>query len=117
VAAAALILVVPGAANAMDVATWLAKADALKAKGVAALLSKDFKLLEGEIRANGAALKSEREAAKAAGQRPPYCATGKVSLNSDEVIVMMRAVAEAQRPHTPVKDALRAGLARKYPCP
>ena len=115
--AAVLVVAAPGAASAMDVATWLAKADALKAKGAGALLSKDYKLLQGEIRSNGAALRAEREAAKAAGQRQAYCATGKVDLNSDEVMVMMRAVPEAQRARTPVKDALRAGLARKYPCP
>ena len=117
IAAFALILALPGAANAMDVATWLAKADALKAKGAGALLSKDYKLLQAEIRSNGAALRAERDAAKAAGQRPAYCAPGQVSLNSDEVMVMMRAIPEAQRARTQVKDALRAGLARKYPCP
>ena len=116
-AVAAVILAAPGAAFAMDVATWLAKADALKAKGVGALLSKDYKLLETEIRSNGAALRAEREAAKAAGRQPAYCAAGKVALSSDEVVVMLRAVPEAQRARTPVKDALRAGLARKYPCP
>jgi hypothetical protein len=116
-ALAALVLAIPCAANAMDVATWLAKADALDAKGVGALLSKDYKLLETEIRSNAALLKSEREAAKAAGKRPAYCPPGKVALKSSEIIAMMRAIPEAQRARTPVKDALRAGLGRKYPCP
>jgi hypothetical protein len=116
-AVAAFILAAPSVASAMDVATWLAKADALQAKGAGALLSKDYRLLQSEIKSNAAALKAEREAAKAAGRRPAYCPPGKVSLNSDEVIAMMRAVPAAQRPAMQVKDALRAGLARKHPCP
>lgn len=116
-AAAVLFLAVPIAAHAMDVATFLAKADALKAKGIGALLSKDYKVLENEIRSNGAALMAERDAAKAAGRPLAYCAPGKVSLNSNEVIAMMNAVPAARRAQTPVKDALRAGLGRKYPCP
>ena len=116
-AAATFILAAPGTAFAMDVATWLAKADALEAKGVGALMSKDYKVVKAEIETSAAALKAEREAAKAAGKRQAYCPPGKVSLKSDEVIAMMRAVPEAQRARTQVKDALRAGLARKHPCP
>ena len=43
------------AAGDMSVATFLAKADALKAKGPLALLSSDIKLLQGEGQAAGAA--------------------------------------------------------------
>jgi hypothetical protein len=54
--AAALLAIVPlGAANAMDVATFLGKADALQKKGMMALMSSDYKLLKSEIQTNGAA--------------------------------------------------------------
>ena len=117
VAAAVVILAAPGPAWAMDVATWLDKAERLKAKGVAALLSSDFKLLEKEIKMSGAALKAERDGAKLAGRRPAYCPPKGASLNSDEVIAMMRMTPEGERGRTSVKDALRAGLARRHPCP
>jgi hypothetical protein len=115
-AVTALVVAFPAAAAAMDVTTWLAKADALKAKGAGALLSKDYKLLQSEIKSNAAALKAEREAAQAAGRKPAYCSAGKIGLDRDEVMAILRAVPEAQRARTQVKDALRAGLARKYPC-
>jgi hypothetical protein len=116
ISAVAMAIAVPGAANAMDVATWLTRAEALKAKGVLALASRDYKVLEGEIRTNAAALKQERLAAQAAGRRPAYCPPGKADLTSDEVFAGFSAVPVAQRARTPVIDALRTTLARKYPC-
>jgi hypothetical protein len=116
VAVVALVLIVPCAASAMDVATWLAKAEALKAKGVLALANKDYKLLEGEIKTNAGVLKQERMAAVAAGRKPAYCPPEKANLNQQEVFDGFNAVPAAQRPRTPVIDALRLTLAKKYPC-
>ncbi|HEY0131355.1 MAG TPA: hypothetical protein VGB57_08110, partial [Allosphingosinicella sp.] len=76
--AAALLAVVPlGAAQAMDVATFLIKADALEKKGMLALMSSDYKLLMGEIRSQGAALRAERLAAERAGRKGAYCPPAK----------------------------------------
>jgi hypothetical protein len=116
ISAVALAVAVPGAACAMDVATWLAKAEALKAKGVLALASKDYKLLEGEIKTNAGVLKQERLAAVAAGRKPAYCPPDKANLNQKEVFDGLSAVPAAQRARTPVIDALRSTLAHKYPC-
>lgn len=115
-AAALLILVPLGAAQAMDVATFLVKADAMEKKGVLALMSSDYKLLMGEIRTQGAALRAERLAAEKAGRKPAYCPPAKQSLTAKEVLIAFRTIPAAQRPRIQVKDALRALMARKYPC-
>ena len=115
--AAALLALVPlGAAQAMDVATFLTKAEALQKKGVMALMSSDYKLLKREIETHAVTLRAEREAAVRARRKAAFCPPGKVSLNSGEIVSAFRTVPAAQRPRVEVKDALRALLARKYPC-
>ena len=115
-AAASLAVVPIGAAQAMDVATFLVKADALQKKGVMALMSSDYKLLKSEIETNGAALRAERLAAERARRKPAYCPPAKQSLTSGEILAAFRSIPAAQRPRVQVKDALRALMARKYPC-
>jgi hypothetical protein len=115
--AAVLLATVPlAAAQAMDVATFLAKADALQKKGMMALMSSDYKLLKNEIVAHSQTLRAERLAAERAHRRPAYCPPAKSGLKSDEILAAFRSIPAAQRPSIDVKDALRALLARKYPC-
>ena len=115
--AAALLAIVPlGAAHAMDVATFLVKADALEKKGMLALMSSDYKLLMGEVRTQSEALRAERLAAERAGRKAAYCPPAKQSLTAKEVLTAFRTIPAAQRPRIQVKDALRALMARKYPC-
>ena len=115
--AALLLTIVPlGAAQAMDVATFLAKADALQKKGMLALMSSDYKLLKAEIVNQSQVLRNERLAAERAHRKPAYCPPAKSGLNSSEILASFRTIPAAQRPRTQVKDALRALLARKYPC-
>jgi hypothetical protein len=115
--AAALLAIVPlGAAEAMDVATFLAKADALQKKGMLALMSSDYKLLKNEVVAQSQVLRAERLAAQRAGRKPAYCPSAKSDLGSTEILAAFRTIPAAQRPRIQVKEALRALLARKYPC-
>jgi hypothetical protein len=115
--AAVLLAILPlSAASAMDVATFLAKADALEKKGMMALMSSDYKLLKNEIVAQSQVLRGERLAAERAHRRPAYCPPAKTSLKSGEILAAFRSIPAAQRPRIDVKDALRALLARKYPC-
>jgi hypothetical protein len=115
--AASLLVCVPlGAAHAMDVATFLAKADAVQKKGMMALMSSDYKLLKKEIVDQSQVLRAERLAAERAHRKPAYCPPAKSGLGSPEILAAFRSIPVAQRPRTDVKDALRALLARKYPC-
>ena len=110
-------LVSVSAANAMDVGTFLAKAEILQERGVLAMFASEAEELQGEIRTSFAALKQERLGAQAAGRRPAYCPPGPARLSTADISAAMSAVPPARRPHVQVRDALRAAFARKYPCP
>jgi hypothetical protein len=113
----ALLVALPAAAQAMDVGTFLAKADGLEKSGMMALFSSDYGLLKRETEADVQALVAEARAAKAAGRPHAFCPMpGKMVLASNEIIAALRNVPVAQRPHTDVKEPLRALLSRKYPC-
>ncbi|HEX2764496.1 MAG TPA: hypothetical protein VHM92_11740 [Allosphingosinicella sp.] len=115
--AAVLLAILPvTGASAMDVATFLAKADALQKKGMMALMSSDYKLLKNEIVAQSQLLRNERLAAERAHRKPAYCPPPKTNLNSSEILAAFRTIPAAQRPRIQVKDALRGLLAHKYPC-
>jgi hypothetical protein len=114
---ACLIALPLAGAQAMNVADFLGKADALQKKGMMALFSGgDIKALKAEIVGNGAALHKERMANKAAGRPQGYCPPEKSSLNSNEILAAFHTIPPAQRSSVQVKDALRALLTRKYPC-
>ena len=106
------------AADAMDVAIFLQKAEVLEKKGMMALFSSDFKVLKKEIQSASGQLRSERLAAQKAGRKPAFCPPAKGgSLNPNELLAHMRGIPAAQRSQIEVKDGLRGLLARKYPCP
>lgn len=114
-----LLVAVSAAASAqsMPVATFLAKADALKAKGPMALFSGDIGVLKSEMQNAGLQLRAERQADLKAGRKSAYCPPAKAALNSDELLTAMRAIPPADRARTPVKAVLRTHLIRKFPCP
>ena len=115
---AALIAAMPiAAADAMNVAIFLQKAEALEKKGMMALFSGDFKVLKKEVEGASAQLRTERLAAQQAGRKPAFCPPAKGgSLNPNELLAHMRSIPAGQRSQTEVKDGLRGLLARKYPC-
>src|SRR5215212_877261 len=81
-----------GPAAAMDVATYLGKVEALRARGMAAMFSSDAQVLQSEITTGGAALRRERLAAIKAGRRPPYCPPDHASLTQQEIFAALTAV-------------------------
>lgn len=118
IAAACLLAAPLAAAEAMPVSAFLQKADALQAKGMMALFSNDYKLLKAEVVRASDQLRGERLAAKAAGRRQAYCPpTGKADLSSGEIVSAFHTIPPEKQARTDIKDALRALLARKYPCP
>ena len=116
-AAALAGLLAARAANAMDVGTFLAKAEILRARGVLAMFASEYTEMQDEIRASYASLKQERLAAQGAGRRPAYCPPGPARLTTEEMMAAMLAVPPARRAQVQVRDALRGAFARKYPCP
>ena len=115
----AALLLLPVAALAapgdMNVATFLAKADALKAQGVTAMFSSDVGVLKSEGRAAGLHYKARLQAEKAQG-RPSSCPPPGVKVNSDDLLAFLRTYPPAVRPRVSMKQAFADYFIKKYPC-
>jgi hypothetical protein len=115
----AALLLLPAAALAapgdMSVATFLAKADALQAKGVTAMFSSDVGVLKSEGKAAGQHYKMRLQAEKAQG-RPSSCPPPGVKINSDELLAFLRTYPAAVRPRINMKQAMADYFIKKYPC-
>ena len=117
VAAAATTFATPAYAD-MSVSTFLGKADALKSKGMFAMMSSDVGLLQTEMKAAFAAYRADVDAAVAAKRPPPGCPPpkGSAKISSDEVIADFRTVPAAQQAKISVKTAVYAMMKKRYPC-
>ena len=115
---AAVLLIVPGAAQAMSVADFLGKADALKAKGILALGSPDIALLRDEITKASDAYRLRLDQEKAAGKKPASCPPpkGTAKVTSDDIIADFRAIPAARRGGISVSKAFAAFMTKRYPC-
>lgn len=110
-------LAVSAPAIAMPVSTFLAKIDKLAAEGPLATVTSDATLLKKELQDDAASLRAERLAAAQHGNTPAYCPgpTGG-SPSIDEIVGGLKEVPVDRRDTTEVKDALRAYMARRFPC-
>ena len=99
----------------MSVATFLAKADALRAKGLMALGSSDIKLLREEGQAAGMAYGVRLQQERAAG-KPSSCPPKGVRPSSNEVLSHLRTYPPAKRPSTSMKTAMADYFIKTYPC-
>ncbi len=113
-----ILISAPAQAQNMPVSVFLAKADALKAKGVMAMLSSEIGLLKREVQAAALAYRTERKAREAAGGKPEICPPAKgTSVDSDEMMSAFRKIPAAERATTTVKQAWSGYIKQKYPCP
>lgn len=112
------MLVTPVAANAMSVSDFLAKADALKARGFLAIGSPDINLLKSEIETASKQYRDSLAAEIAAGRKPSSCPPpkGTAKITSNDLIASFRAIPPAQR-RTNVATAFAAMMKKRYPCP
>lgn len=101
----------------MNVATFLAKADALKARGMGALGSPDIKILYGEANAAGKTYRETIAADKKAGRTPHSCPPKTASLNSEQLLAHLRTYPAAVRPKTTITTAMFDAMKKRYPCP
>jgi hypothetical protein len=103
------------AAGDMNVATFLAKAEALEKKGAMALLSSDLKLLREEGSAAGAAYRARLERERAAG-KPSSCPPKGSRVDSDTLLAHLRTYPAASRPAITMRTAMADLLIKTYPC-
>lgn len=99
----------------MSVATFLAKADALKAKGAMALFSSDIKVLQQEGNDAGMAYKAQLDSERAAGH-PSSCPPKGVRINSDQVLAHLRSYPTDQRPRVSMRTAMADLFKKTWPC-
>jgi hypothetical protein len=114
VIAAGCAFALPATASAMSVADFLAKADALKAKGMAAMFSSDVGLLKAEIAGASAAYRADLAAGKPPRSCPPP--KGSAKMSSDELIANFRTIPAPQRATTSVRTAFANYLTKRFPC-
>ena len=114
---AAAAMLVPATAQAMSVAEFLAKANALKAKGFLALGSPDIKLLRTEVERASDAYRADLATTRVAGRPAHSCPPpkGKAKIGSKELIAEFEAIPPAQR-GVSVKSAFYAMMKKRFPC-
>jgi hypothetical protein len=103
------------AGGEMSVAAFLAKADALRAKGILALGSSDIGLLRTEGQAAGQAYKARLEAERKLG-KPSSCPPKGTKVQSDKLMAFLRTYPEPARPRTTMKTAIADYFIKTYPC-
>jgi hypothetical protein len=111
---AVMLLAIPVAAPAeMSVGTFLVKADALKKKGILALLSSDMGVLKKEMRVVMLAYRDDTTGARAAGRKPHSCPPEKASMSSDDLMAHLRTLPGS----TSLKTGFYSMMKKRYPCP
>lgn len=110
-----MLVAVP--AQAMSVAEFLAKVNALKAKGAMAMFSSDIGLLKQEVEGASAAYRGDLAAATAAGRKPSSCPPpkGQAKIGSSELIAAFEKIPPAQR-NISVKAAFATMMQQRFPC-
>jgi hypothetical protein len=99
----------------MKVDMFLAKADALKAKGIMALGSPDIGLLRSEGQAAGQAYRQRLQAERAAG-KPSSCPPKGGKVGTDQLMAHLRTYPVAVRSSTTMKTAMAEFFIKTYPC-
>jgi hypothetical protein len=100
-----------------NVADFLARANALKAKGAMAVFSAgEIGRMTQQIKAAGAAYRARLAQEKAAGH-PSSCPPEKTSLNSNDILAHFASYPEAQRAKIPLSVAMGDLFIRRFPCP
>jgi len=114
----ALCLAAPAAAAPGDMAisVFLAKVEALKAKGMAAMFSSDVGVLMAEGKAAGQAYRQQLAQENKSG-RPSSCPPPKAAINSDMLIDHLKSYPAAVRPSTSLRTAMADLFRKKFPCP
>ncbi len=115
-----LVLGAPASAapGDMSVATFLAKAEKLKAKGLTAMFSSDLKVVKREAEGAGDHYRARIAADRKAGRTPHSCPPpkGKASINADTMLAHLRSYPASRRSSVTMKTAFADLMKKEYPC-
>lgn len=114
---AAMLATMPVAAQAMSVAEFIAKSEALRAKGLLALTSSDITVLRDEVKAAATAYRAKLKADIAAGRKPSSCPppVGQSSIDGKDVLAYFKSLPAAQQKQS-VRTAFPGLMIQRYPC-
>lgn len=113
---AVIAVPVSAAPGDMSVAAFLAKADALRAKGPMALFSSDISVLRSEATAGGRAYRARLATERAHGT-PSSCPPARSSMNQQILMAHLHSYPAAARAHMSMTTAMADWFVRTYPCP
>ena len=99
----------------ISVASFLAKADALRTKGAMALFSSDYKLLQSEGKAAGQAYRLRLNGERAKG-KPSSCPPQPAPVNSNTLMAHLRTYPVEHRDHISLKTAMADLFVKTWPC-
>lgn len=96
---------------------FYADAQAVQAKGMAALFDKRARPMMAQMKDAGQRARAANLAAKAAGE-PIYCVpeSAKRSMGPQQVIALLGRVPEAERRSMTLLEAWKRALTREFPC-
>ena len=103
------------ASGEMSVATFLAKADALVAKGFMALASSDIGLLKSEGGSAAAAYRARLDQERGAGH-PSSCPPRSATVGQTQLLSHLRSYPAAVRAGTTMRTAFADYFIKTYPC-
>jgi hypothetical protein len=113
--AAALLLASP--AQAMTVAEFVRRADAVLARGLLAMASPEIPILRAEMRQAIDSLRARENAARARGRHPPFCLPPRgTQVDPFAILAQLRALPARQQRRLQVREALPPIAARQFPC-
>jgi hypothetical protein len=115
---AGALLVTPLAAQAMTVAEFLTKANALKAKGMLAMMSSDLPVVRKELDDAFAGYRADADAARARGRKDLGCPPpkGQAKVSSDEIMAALAAMPKPAQAKLSVRAGITDFMAKRYPC-
>lgn len=114
-AAATMAAPAHAAPGDMSVATFLAKVDALKARGIMAMLSSDVGLLKAEATAAGKGYGDRLKKERTAGH-PSSCPPKQTKVSQSMWLNHLSSYPAAQRGQTTLNRAMADMFARNWPC-
>lgn len=100
----------------MSVATFLAKAEKLQAKGMMALMSSDIRVLKAEADAAGTKYRSMIKSDAANKRLPHSCPPAKATFNSNDLMKHLKGYSVEERQKTSITTATADLMKKRYPC-
>lgn len=114
-----LALALPSAAFAargdMNLAVFIAKAEALQAQGPLALMSPDLDLLKAEGKAAGESYRARLIKERAAG-KPSSCPPDNAQIVPEELVSFLKSYPAQVRPRVSIRQGVADYFIRKFPC-